>query len=283
MSNRITPNRAGIFVGAFAAFALVCFFGCATPIQKVDALEKKADKSDRALVHEAQEENATTRAALDSAPPSRAVEVAKDSSTRTGALLDQANGPLSADELTKRLTITRGLLSEVKAERDAAEKNLAGERATTAELSKENTAIKGELTTARETLKTWASERDATAKKWERMWFWVWVVAGVYGASIVLPIFASVFTGGAAGPVLGLASKLVGFVAAPAIQFAKDRAVGGLQKVGAALEDFRQDAPQFAAKITRKFDSYTDADHQAVIGAAAREYKATLPPPPVPS
>lgn len=271
---------APFFIGAFCALALAFSIGCQNPVHEVDELEKKADTSDRTLVTEAQKEIAGTKAALDAAPKSRPVDVAKESAARADALLAQANGSLPAAELAKRLALVQGQLSEVKAERAAAELNLAVERENAAELSKENTAIKGELTAARDTLKTWAVERDETAKKWERMWFWIWCAASLYGASIVLPIVASVFTGGAAGPVLGLASKLVGFVAAPAIQFAKERAVGGLERVGHALEDFRQDAPQFAAKITRKFDAYTDADHQRVIGSAARKYKSEMPPPP---
>lgn len=267
------------WVAAGATLALVALAGCQSRIEKVDALERAATVSDRALVAEAQKEVAGIKESLITAPPSRPVTVAKDAAARADALLAQANGPLSAEVLAQRLAIVAGQLSEVESERTAANASLAAERKTAAALSAENAAIKAELAAARDNLRAWAVERDETAKKWERLWFWIWVAAGVYAACIILPIIASVFSGGAAAPILGLASKVFGYIVSPAIQFAKDRAVGGLQRVGQALEDFRQDAPAMAASVTRKFDSYTDADHQAVIGAAAREYKAALPPP----
>lgn len=270
MNKKALPFFGGAVTALLFAFAI----GCQNPVQKVDDLEVKVNKSDRALVKEAQEENTTTRAALDAVPPSRATDVAKDSSTRAGALLDQANGPLTAEELNKRLTITKGLLSDVKAERDTATKNLAAERAATADIIKENVAIKGELATARETLKTWAVERDEVAKKWERLVFWIWViggsVAGIWLGSIILPILASVFSGGAAGPALGIASKLFGFVLAPAVQHTANRAMDGLQKVGGALNDIRQEAPEYAKTVTTTLDTNLDEYHQNVIRNAAR-------------
>lgn len=259
----------------FAGLALAVT-GCSlfsNPVARQEKAEHAVATSDRALTTEAQKEVATAKEALNAAPPSRPVSVAKDATGRADALLAQSNGPLSADDAAKRIALVRDLLSEEQGKRESAERTLATERATTAELSRENAALKQRLADAAEATKTWALERDATAKKWETMWFWIWCAVGLYGASIVVPIIAQVFSGGAAGPLLGLASRALGFVAAPAIQFAKDRAVGGLERVGPALEDFRQDAPQFAAKITRTFDSYTDADHQRVIGGAARTYR----------
>lgn len=261
--------------------ACLAFSGCSlwgTPVAKQEQAERKLAESDAALVTEAQKEVAGVKESLAAAPSSRPVEVAKDAATRADSLLAQANGPLPAAEVAKRIAIVQGQLSEEVARRESAERALAAERADAAALSRENAGLKAEVAKAAEATKAWALERDETARKWERLWFWIYTAAGVYAASILLPIAANLFSGGSAGPVLSLASKAVGWVSAPAIQWTKDRAVGGLTRVGQALEEFRQDAPAMAAKITRHFDSATDADHQAIIGAAARDYRAALPP-----
>lgn len=271
---------ASILKVCFLAVAVIVA-GCSifsTPVEKQEKAEKKVAASDKSLVTEAQKEMAVGLYVLKAAPKSKPVDISTFAFTRADSLLGQANGPLPAEAVSAQLKIAEGLLSEEQKKRAAAEYALAVQREDADELSAENATLKKQLAEAVEATKAWAIERDATAKKWERLWFWIWVAAGVYGASVILPVVASVFSGGAAGPVLGLVSKAVGYIASPAIQFAKDRAVGGLVKVGHALEDFRQDAPQVAAKLTRTFDSYTDADHQREIGAAARDFRASLPP-----
>lgn len=267
----------------FVAFALT-LAGCAswrfwsTPPEKVEKKEKEVAASNKTVIADGQAEIAGGIAAAQTLPDGKAKSVTLDFLNRGADLVAQGNGPLDAARALKMRNIALGLLSAEQARREAAEGALAKERGRADETAAENGRLKGQLSDLQGKLAVSWAERDETAKKWERMWFWIWCAAGLYAASIILPVVAGIFSGGAAGPVLGIASKAIGYLVSPAIQFARDRAVGGLEKVGHALEDFRQDAPQMSAKITRTFDSYTDADHQRIVGDAARDYRASLPP-----
>ncbi len=249
-----------------------------TPPEKVANKQQAVAESDKAVVADGQAEIAGAQSAATELPAGRAKDVTLDFLNRGADLIAQGNGPLDPARAIKMRDIALGRLSEEVAKRDAAEKALYKERGRADETVAENGRLKGELQELQGKLAvSWATEH-ATAEKWRGMWFWIWCAAGLYGASIILPIVANIFAGGAAGPILGLASKAVGFIAAPAIQFAKDRATTGLAQIGHALEDFRQDAPALAARITRKFDSHTDTDAQRVVGAAARHYRENIRP-----
>lgn len=279
-------NRPNIFItGLLASFVLVlitwALSGCSlfsTPPEKVAKQEAKVDTSNKAVIAEGQAELAGAAVAANALPPGRARDVTLDFLNRGADLVAQGNGPLDAARALKMRDIALARLSEEAAARDKAEKELAGLRGKADEVSAENGRLKGELKDLQGQLAvSWQTEHE-TAGKWRGLIRWLWIIGGVWVASIVLPIVANIFSGGAAGPVLGIASKAFGYIASPAIQFAKDRAVGGLVKMGHALEDFRQDAPQFAARITRKFDSYTDADHQSIVGEAAKDYRENIRP-----
>ncbi len=268
---------------ALAALTLITWAmsGCslfATPPEKVAEQEAKVETSNKAVIAEGQAELAGAAVAANALPPGRARDVTIDFLSRGADLVAQGNGPLDAARALKMRDIALARLSEEAASREKAEKALSGLRGKADEVSSENGRLKDEMKNLQGALAVSWAERDATAKKWEGLVLWLWIIGGVWVASIVLPIVANIFSGGAAGPVLGIVSKAFGYIASPAIQFAKDRAVGGLVKVGHALEDFRQDAPQLAARITRKFDSYTDSDHQAIVGEAARYYRENIRP-----
>ncbi len=167
------------------------------------------------------------------------------------------------------------LLSTESAKRAQAEKDLARERGRADETAKQNDKLKDDLGKLNGKLAVSWSERDAVASEYESLKRWFWIIVGgafsLYAGSIILPILANVFSGGAAGPALGIVSKVFGYIVSPAIQHAASQATTGLKRVGTALEDFRNEAPEMAAKVTQRFDAATDYAHQRVIGMAAKE------------
>ena len=115
---------------AYLAIAVLALSGCATgsnsnvrwwspgtwfsgaPAVAVDRAEAKEDKARHEVLKSAQRNAHETQVALASAPQSRPVEVATETNSATVALLDQAVGPLSAEDAARLRKTISGLLSE---------------------------------------------------------------------------------------------------------------------------------------------------------------------------
>lgn len=98
--------------------------------RKVDAAATAVDTAREDLLKAAQRETHRASLALAEAPESRPVSVASDATTNATAALDQALGPLSAEDSKALRDRVTALLSEVAAVRQAAEQ--AQERDTAA-------------------------------------------------------------------------------------------------------------------------------------------------------
>ncbi len=281
-------KKPNIFTTALLAVAVVStvllLAGCESwfgnPVEKVAKKEREVADSNTAVIAEGQGELAGAQSAATLLPEGRAKEVTVDFLTRSAELIAKGNGPLDPGKAMKMRDIALARLSEEAAKRDQAEKDLLRERGRSDATAKENTGLKKELGDLNGKLAVSWAERDAVASKWEALVRWAWILGGglatVYLGSIALPILANIFSGGAAGPALSIASKVLGYVVSPSIQFARDRAVGGLTSVGTALETARVKLPEVAAQLTQEFDAITDADHQRIIGEAAKKQAAVL-------
>lgn len=117
--------------------------------------EVKVSTLEDTLVDNAQVEVVKTGLALQAAPPSRPVEVAKRTNANAAALLNQRK-PLNAATLAEITELTQGLLSEETAKREAAEAGQRQVEGRNGELSQELEAMRGKL-------KALGPERDAEA------------------------------------------------------------------------------------------------------------------------
>lgn len=247
-----------------------------TPPEKVAKAERKVADSDRKVIAEGQGELAGGVAAVETLPESEAKRVGLDMLNRAADLVAQGNGPLDSARAKAARDIALGLLSSEVAKRGAAERALAVMRGKADDLAADNARLKGRLVELQgELAASWRAEHD-TANKY-RWWrnLGYWLLGGV-GLMLLLPALASVASVAcpAVAPLLGIASRAVGYVVAPALQFARDKAIDSIARTGKAIEELRQDLPEKAGKITRTVDSWVnDTDHQGVMGRAAEKYR----------
>lgn len=153
---------------------------------KIDTAKDAAITAAKASAHETQE-------ALQVAPTSRAVEVAKGSNDNTVALLDQVDGPLSAPDAAKIKEKVRLLTSE-----------LADERAKGAVLQADNQKLINSVSTQLDTLADAKKKADkdleaafqrenglANQLRNEQWWSWFWRIS--IGALALIAVAAWVY------------------------------------------------------------------------------------------
>lgn len=210
------------------------------PAGAVDRAEQKEDKARDRVIKAAQKATHETGIALAAAPSSRPVQVAANSNNEATALLDQAAGPLTAEEVAKLRATVAGLLSEIASVREKAEKQKADESKQIAEVS--SALAKAEQASADAAGKLRAAfEREnalANELRSQRALFWI-----ACGVAVVV----------AAGWIY--------------VRFA----LGGFPvAVGRALGDIRQRNPKLAEEITPFLDGYLNRNEQALIAKNAR-------------
>lgn len=208
------------------------------PAAAADKAEKKEDTARTAVVKAAQKSSHETALALASAPSSRPVAVAADTNASTVALLDQAAGPLTAEEVAKLRATVAGLLSENAAVRAQAEATRAREQESIADVSAKLARAEQASSTAAEKLRAAFERENALANDLRAQRALLWIAGGV---AVLL----------AAG---WLYAQL---------------ALGGIPKaVGAGLTALRAKHPDAAALATEVFDSYLNRGEQAAIRKA---------------
>ena len=268
------PRRWWVGVIA-AALVLACgamLSGCAwvpsalriggTPIERVEKREDKEDAARGKLLKASQEAAHKAADALAVAPDSRPVVVARDFAGEATASLDQALGAPAAGEAGKWQDLVRRLVSEDAAIRATAEKERNADRAEIARLGERLAEASAATVRAEERALKYAAEVDRIADMLRKV---VWIAGGVAALWVLSQVLS---IAGRLNPAFAGVAAMVNTVAAPAVQFAFNRAKKGLQKVGSALAEADKAKDTAADKIRAYLDVHTDADHQAVIAEA---------------
>lgn len=268
-------RKSGTILGLWACWglALLLAVGCSTvrtawhavagtPVARVEKAEAKAERAaDRVdAAKDTLVDDAHTKVVLAEllsryiAEQSKTADALKSTLTSARADLDTARGSLPPDELSG----LRQLVEQLRSDNTALQR--AGEQALSA-LEKQSgqhaeilrAAIAAE-TKARERVteleqkeRAWALERDATARKWDRLWFWIWVAAGAWFAAQLLPLAAKLI------PQLAPAATVVTSIASPLASYALTKAKALANDASAALHNVvttvQAKAPELAAKI----------------------------------
>ena len=114
----------------------------------------------------------------------------------------------------------------------------------------------------------WARERDATARKWDRLWLWVWIVAGLWLAAQLLPLAAKLI------PQLAPVATVLSAIVAPVGTRALSQAKGLGRDASAALHNVMatvaEKAPALVAEVAAIRNEWiTAADGTAAAHAEA--------------
>ena len=201
--------------------------------------------------------------ALDAAPASRPVAVARDFLNEAKGLLDQAHGAPTAAQAVEWRALSLNLLSDNPAVRAAAEKERSAQADATAQLSEKLARATAAAERANAKALTYASEREDLADFAGKLKLGFFGLIALVVLGTVLSLASRFF------PALGLASKVVNAVVAPGITFVAHRAEDGLRKVGQGMAKIRAAVPDAEEFISRNFDGLADADHQRLIAAGS--------------
>ena len=193
------------------AFLLLCS-GCASgggarwfapstwwshaPAEAADKAEKREDNARVAVVKAAQKSTHETALALAAAPASRPVAVASDSNASAVSLLDQAAGPLTAEESARLRATVAGLLSENSAVRAQAEATRKAEQESIADVSAKLARAEQASSTAAEKLRAAFERENALANDLRAQRAALWIAGAVALLLAAGWIYAQVALGG---------------------------------------------------------------------------------------
>jgi len=184
------------FLAISAFFSLAFLAGCVTKTgsatwwnpttwgstreaARVESRLEKKDDARELVIKSAQKSAVETDTALQAAPASRPVEVAKESSAQTVTLLSQVAGPLTAEESGKIRMQIAGLLSDNAKLRAEGEALRDKARAEAEALSNRLQTAEEKLAAALEKLPA-AQRREAeTANKYRNLLFVAWAVGAL--------------------------------------------------------------------------------------------------------
>jgi len=172
------------------------------------------------------------------AEQSKTAAALKSTLTAARADLDTARGPKAPDELSGLRTLVEQLRSENAKAVAAGEQALAeldNQSAKSATILRAALAAEGELreraTAAEGKAQQWALERDEVARKWERLWWWIWVAAGAWIAAQVLPLVARLV------PAIAPAATAISAIASPISTYALGKAKALAKDASSALHN----------------------------------------------
>lgn len=277
-----------------ALAALLVLTGCATvrtawqdlvgtPADTAQKADAKADKAETKVdaAKDALVDDAHTKVVLAEllsryvAEQSKTADALRSTLTGARADLDTARGSLPPDELSGLRQLVEQLRSDNASLQRAGEQALAAldtssaqhaEILRTALAETERLRLKAEKADA-DALE-WARERDATARKWDRFWLWVWVAVGAWIAAQVLPVVAKLI------PAVAPAATAISAIAAPISTYALGRAKALAKDASAALHNVvttvQAKAPVLGAEIEKlKAEWITPEDGTTTAYAAA--------------
>ena len=150
------------------------------------------------------------------AEQSRTADALKSTLSAARADLDTARGPKAPDELSGLRQLVEQLRSDNASLQRAGEQALSALDTSSAQHAEIlRTAVANEAKLRERADKAdaaaldWARERDATARKWDNLWLWIWIVAGLWIAAQLLPMVAKFI------PALAPAATVLSAVVAP--------------------------------------------------------------------
>lgn len=235
-----------------------------------DAAAEESEKAKEAVIAAAQLEFAKTGEALSAAPVSRPVQLARRFNGNGLALLAQVR-PLTAEEGMELRNLVADLLSDNQTIAQNAELRQLKDEAAATKLSRQleeagaKLARKDEaLTKVNGNLREAYDRENALANQVRNFWFVIGGLALLWIGGTVLGAVAKVY------PPLAPVSRAINGIAAPTLAFAEARATAGLQRIGRAMRTIKEKLPAAADQVVDIFDRETDADHQSVIGSAAK-------------
>lgn len=218
-----------------------------TPIAQVDNAKieaekkkieqrEKIDKEKDAQLKTGQGASLATGVAISAAQntasqgqiPVKELKTAKTLNDTANTALEQAIGPLDPrqiEDLKKLVENLNSDVTELKTQGVTAlakmnsdlQTSVERERKAQDDLKNISAEYQTKIDGLQKKADQWALERDVIASKWDKMMFWVWVAAGIYGFSIIAPWMAKVF------PALSPIAGAVGTVVAPSIQYLKNK------------------------------------------------------------
>lgn len=220
-----------------------------TPIEKVNDLKKeegdklktaddKVNKETTNQLDTAQALVHATSTAIDAAkeknsagiPPTRELETAKEINDLAITSIDAGlNKSVDPKLLKWFIDAIDKKNSEIERERKLGEQMIASkEKEIIASTEREMKAVaeririeeeyKTKLADANEKVTEWALENSVKAQKLDNIYFWIYIVIGLWVASMVMPIISKVF------PAVAPAANVLGGIVAPGVQFLKHKA-----------------------------------------------------------
>lgn len=208
------------------------------------------------------------------AEQSRTADALRSTLAGAKADLDTARGTIPPDELAQLRQVVEQLRGDnAKAQAVAAQAIAALDTSSAQHAEILRTALAAEAAArakadaAEAKAMDWARERDATARKWDRLWLWIWIAAGAWIAAQVLPLIARLV------PAVAPAATALSAIAAPISTYALGRAKALAKDASAALHNVvttvQDKAPAIAAQVEQiKAEWITPEDGTA---AAYRE------------
>ncbi len=199
---------------------------------KLDEARERAIKAAQATAHE-------TKHALEAAPESRAVEVARESNDQTVTLLDQVAGPITASEADRIRRQVDGLLSDNAALRAEGEKLRAANRAQLVALSGQLEKFATAFAKAQGELRTAFERENALANELRTQRAVAWIAGGIAVLCAAGWIYVKFFLGGMP------------------------------TAIGLALKKLRAERPELAEQVAPFYAKYLNRHEQAAIARHA--------------
>jgi regulator of replication initiation timing len=244
----------------------------ATAALKVEA---KIDHATTTALRSAQSSAHETKFALNDAPESRNVEVARESNDATVAALDNALGPLPSGDLEALKKQVAGLLSDNAKLRTEAEEERQARRSNLAEATKTIYELKEQRDAAIASERKQAAVNLSVANQYRNLKFWIYGAIGLWVfIAFILPILGRAFP--AVGAVASIGHAVVAPFAAAAASSTKRLAgdlVGGIHDLRERLKSAPLDKAQ-ADAVLREW--ITEADGTAAKVDALRREKGLL-------
>jgi len=229
-------------------------------VAQLEKVEARTTAAETVVVKAAQVENAKTIEALKTAPQAdRSVQVASRTSANAQLLLDKAVGGISPEEALKLRDTVAALVSENAELRAAGEASQQSAERTLARQAGKLDELRTDMAALTEKLKSADLAHQATAAKYRKLWFWIYVIAGGWLA-LQLLAGASKFY-----PALSPLAKAAGHVTAPILQAMNNRVHTAVGKALAAADKLKDGTADI---LRQHLDATTDEAEQRQIREA---------------
>lgn len=257
-----------------ALFLVLAFAGCSlipsgwriggSPLDKVEKKEATKTEAREQVLKGAQEAvHKANLAGGEVRSTDRSFLLTQEFLVEGQDLLDQALGaPPAATAEAWRSLVSR-LLSENAEIRKQAESERVTDRDENRRLSERLTQATAMAQRANSRALDYARESEGLADIVRKLKLGFFALLGLIALGTVLSLVARFV------PSLGMASKVINGLVAPGITFVANRAEEGLKRVGKGIAGMRASGTDVEGLIEKYLNGVTDADHQAIIAAAA--------------